>query len=156
MIVRGNAFLNAKEYAKARALYRGALTQYPGMIDARRQLAETDFQEGESLAASGRSEKAVDQLLARAYEGVNAVIKDSVSTANLIPFMKRDRFLGETYALKAAAISAMRTVEGSKMNKTVLAKLELEFKSALGESIKLSPEGRLARELFECYTQKGF
>ncbi|MEI7527825.1 MAG: hypothetical protein WCK76_02670 [Elusimicrobiota bacterium] len=156
MVVRGNAALLAKEYSKARTMYQAALSQYPDLIDARRQLAETDYQEGESLAAEERTKKAADKLLDRAYSGVNSVIKDSAASPNRIPFMGRDNFLGETYALKAAAISSMRAVEGEKINKTSLARLETEFKSALDESIKLSPQGRLARQLFDTYTQKGF
>ena len=156
MTIQGNTALIAKDYAKARAFYQGALSQYPGLIDARRQLAEVDFQEGASLAAVGESQKAADQLLGKAYGGVNSVIKESVTTGNYIPFQKRDKFLGETYALKAAAISAMRAVEGKKLKKPVLARLEAEFKASLDQAIKLSPEGRLARELLERYTKEGF
>lgn len=155
MAVLGNAALVSKDYPKARAFYRGALAQYPGLIDARRQLAEADFQDGVRLAAVGESRKAANQLLGRAYAGVNSVIQDSPSVSNYLPFLKRDKFLGETYALKAAAISAMRAVGGKSIKKKTLARLETEFKSSLDEAIKLSPEGRLARELLERYTKEG-
>jgi len=36
------------------------------------------------------------------------------------------------------------------------ARFETEFKAALHEALKLSPEGRLARELLERYTKEGF
>ncbi|HBA61587.1 MAG TPA: hypothetical protein DCZ92_12385 [Elusimicrobia bacterium] len=156
LTVQGNAALLAKDFEKARLFYQGALSQYPALIDARRQLAETDFQEGASLAAGGQSKKAADVLLTRAYGGVNSVIQDSVSTPNRMPFMTHAAFLGETYALKAAAISAMKGVEGDKKKKTALAKLELEFKTALDNALKLCPECRLARELFDYYTKEGF
>ncbi|HBA60568.1 MAG TPA: hypothetical protein DCZ92_07075 [Elusimicrobia bacterium] len=156
MTVQGNTALVAKDYTKARAFYQGALAQYPGLMDARRQLAEVDFQEGVRLAAVGESKKEANLLLGRAYAGVNSVIKDSVITPNYIPFLKRDKFLGETYALKAATLSAMRAVEGPKLKKPTLARLEKEFKASLDEALKLSPEGRLARELLERYTKEGF
>ncbi|OGS12077.1 MAG: hypothetical protein A2234_07215 [Elusimicrobia bacterium RIFOXYA2_FULL_58_8] len=152
MTVQGNAALVGREYSKARAFYQGALSYYPDMIEARRQMAEVDFQEGASLAAVG--EKSADQLLGKAYGGSNAVIKEAVSNGSNIPFMPRDKFMGDTYALKAAVISAIRAMKGKKFKKT--ARLETEFKAALDEALKLSPEGRLARELLERYTKEGF
>ncbi|HNW43531.1 MAG TPA: hypothetical protein PKI19_03445 [Elusimicrobiales bacterium] len=154
MTIQGNAALVKKEYAAARAFYQGALAQYPALTDARRQLAEADFQEGVSLAAVGGGGKAADQLLGKAYAGVNAVLAEAAAAGNCIPFIKRDKFLGETYAMKAAAISAMRAVKGKKFKKT--AKLEAEFKASLEAALKYSPEGRLARELNERYIKEGF
>jgi hypothetical protein len=154
LTVQGNAALGKKEYAGARAFYRGALGHYPGLVDARRQLAEVDFQEGASLAAVRESGKAADQLLGRAYAGINAVLKEPFRAGGNIPFVKREKFLGEAYALKAATIFAMRAVKGKKLKKA--ARFEAEFKAALDEALKYSPEGRLARELLERYTKEGF
>ncbi len=154
MAVQGNAALVKKEYSQARAFYQGALNHYPGLIDARRQLAETDFQEGASLAAVGEDRKAAAQLLYKAYGGASEVINEALKTGNLIPFIKPARFLGETYSLKAADLAALRAVEGKHLRNT--AKLEADFKAALDEALKLNPEGRLARELLERYTKEGF
>ncbi|MDO8804134.1 MAG: hypothetical protein Q7R35_06870 [Elusimicrobiota bacterium] len=155
LAVRGNAALVKKEYSQARAFYQGALNHYPALIDARRQLAETDFQEGAALAvAGGGNRKAAAQLLYRAYGGASAVIAEALKTGNLIPFIKPAKFLGDTYSLKAADLAALHAVEGARLRNT--AKLEAEFKSALDEALKLNPEGRLARELLERYTKEGF
>ncbi len=152
MEVQGNAELIKKEYSKARAFYQGALNQYPGLTDARRQLAETDFQEGAAIAAAGENHKAAAQLLYKAYGGARDVI-NSVS-GSALPFIKPDRFLGEVYALKAADLSALRAVEGKRLKNT--AKLEAEFKAALDEALKLNPEGRLAGEMLDRYNREGF
>jgi len=154
LTVQGNAALVKKEYSQARAFYQGALNHYPALIDTRRQLAETDFQEGASLAAAGENQKAAAQLLYKAYGGASAVITEALKIGNLIPFIKPARFLGETYALKAADLAALRAVEGKRLKNMV--KLEADFKSALDEALKLNPEGRLARELLERYTKEGF
>ena len=154
MAVLGNAALVKKEYAQARAFYQGALNHCPELIDARRQLAETDFQEGAALATAGENPKAAAQLLYKAYGGASAVIVEAKRTGNLIPFIKPAKFLGETYSLKAADLAALRAVEGAKLRNT--ARLEAEFKAALDEALKLNPEGRLARELLERYTKEGF
>lgn len=152
MAVQGNAALVKKEYSRARAFYQGALNHYPGMTDARRQLAETDFQEGASVAAAAGDPKAASQLLYRAYGGVKGVIESGPSPA--LPFVKPEKFLGEAYALKAADLAALRTVEGRRLKNT--AKLEAEFKAALDEALKLNPEGRLASELLDRYNKEGF
>ena len=154
LVVQGNAALIRKEYPQARAFYQGALNLYPALTDARRQLAEADFQEGAALAAAGGDRKAAAQLLYKAYGGAAAVIAEALKTGNLIPFVKPAKFLGETYSLKAADLAALHAVEGARLKNT--AKLEAEFKSALDEALKLNPEGRLARELLERYTKEGF
>lgn len=154
LAVRGNAALVRKEYAQARAFYQGALNYCPAFIDARRQLAETDFQEGAALAAAGENPKAASRLLFKAYRGLVLVIAAASEDGNLIPFVKPARFLGETYSLKAADLAALRAVEGARLKNR--ARLEAEFKAALDEALKLNPEGRLARELLERYTKEGF
>lgn len=154
MTVQGNSALVKKEYSQARAFYQGALNHYPALVEARRQLAETDFQEGASLAAAGQDPGAAAQLLYKAYGGASAVIAEALKTGNLIPFIKPAKFLGETYSLKAADLAALRAVEGKRLKNT--ARLEADFKGALDEALKLNPEGRLARELLERYTKEGF
>lgn len=154
MTVQGNAALGRKEYAQARAFYQGALQHAPGLLDARRQLAETDFQEGAALAAAGGGNKAAAQLLYKAYGEADAAIKAALGGEAPLPFVKPEKFLGELYALKAADLAALRAVEGRKLRNT--ARLEAEFKAALDEAVKLNPEGRLARELLERYSKEGF
>ena len=154
MTVRGNAHLVNKEYSQARTFYQGALNYFPGLLDARRQMAEADFQEGAALAAAGENRKTASQLLYKAYGGAGAVIAAALKDGNALPFIKPERFLGEVYALKAADLAALSAVEGARLRKT--AKLEAEFKAALDEAVKLNPEGRLARELLERYSREGF
>lgn len=154
LAVQGNAALVKRDYAQARAFYQGALNHYPALVDARRQLAETDFQEGAALAAVGADRKAASQLLYKSLYGISEAIVSASAGGNLVPFVKPDRFLGEAYSLKAAGLSALRAVEGSRMR--AAARRETEFKAALDEALKLNPEGRLARELLERYTKEGF
>lgn len=154
MAVQGNAALVKKEYSQARAYYQGALQHNPDLLDARRQLAETDFQEGASMAAAGGDPKASAQLLYKAYGEADAAIALTLKGAEPLPFIKPEKFLGELYALKAADLAALRAVEGRRLRNT--SKLEREFKTALDEAVKLNPEGRLARELLERYSKEGF
>lgn len=152
MAVQGNAALVRKEYSKARAFYQGALNHYPGMADARRQLAETDFQEGAALGAVASDPKAAAALLYKAYGGANELI--GAGAESVLPFVKPEKFRGEIYALKAADLAALRAVEGKRLRNT--ARLEAEFKGALDEALKLNPEGRLASELLDRYNREGF
>ncbi|MHB0996157.1 MAG: hypothetical protein ACYC2I_07295 [Elusimicrobiales bacterium] len=152
MAVQGNAALVRKEYSKARAFYQGALNHYPGMADARRQLAETDFQEGAALGAVASDPKAAAALLYKAYGGANELI--GAGAESVLPFVKPEKFRGEIYALKAADLAALRAVEGKRLRNT--ARLEAEFKAALDEALKLNPEGRLASELLDRYNREGF
>lgn len=154
MTVQGNSALAKKDYSKARAFYQGALNRCPSLVDARRQLAETDFQEGASLAAAGESRSSASALLKRVHGETGAVIAAVLEEGNRIPFVKRDRFLGETYALKAAAISALRAVQGRNMRG--VRRFEAEFKAALDEALKLNPDGKLASDLLARYTKEGF
>jgi hypothetical protein len=154
LTVQGNVALVKKEYAQARAFYQGALNHYPVLLDPRRQLAETDFQEGAALAAVGGNSRAAAQLLYKSLAGVTAVLQQPEGYGNQIPFIKPQRFLGEAWALKAAVLAALRATQGARLKQA--AKLEAEFKAALDEALKLNPEGRLARELLERYTKEGF
>lgn len=157
LTVLGNVSLVKKEYPQARAYYQGALQNYPGLLDARRQLAEADFQEGAALAAAGGDPvdpKVAAKLLYRAYGGAGEVIAAAQKGAERLPFIKPEKFLGELYALKAADLAALRAVEGRKLRDR--ARLEAEFKASLDEAVKLNPEGRLARELLERYSKEGF
>jgi hypothetical protein len=154
MTVQGNASLVKRDYPQARAFYQGALNQYPGLLDARRQMAETDFQEGAALAASGGDTRQAAKLLYRAYGGAAEVIAAALKTGNVLPFIEPDKFLGEVYALKAADLAALRAVEGKRLRNK--AGLEAEFKASLDEAVRLDPEGSLARQLLEQYSREGF
>ena len=152
--VQGNAALIKRDYPQARAFYQGALNHYPGMLDAARQIAEADFQEGAGMAAAGGDRKAAARLLYKAYGEASAAIAGALKSGNVLPFIKPEKFLGELYSLKAADLAALRAVEGKRLRNT--ARLQAEFKSALDEALKLNPEGRLARELLDRYNKEGF
>lgn len=152
--VLGNAALIRRDYPQARAFYQGALNNYPGLLDAARQIAEADFQEGAGMAATGGDQKAAARLLYKAYGGVSGAITEALKSGNVLPFIKPDKFLGELYSLKAADLAALRAVEGKRLRNT--ARLQSEFKAALDEALKLNPEGRLAREMLDRYNKEGF
>ncbi len=152
--VQGNAALIKRDYPQARAFYQGALNHYPGMLDAARQIAEADFQEGAGMAATGGDQKAAARLLYKAYGEVSEAITETLKSGNVLPFIKPEKFLGELYSLKAADLAALRAVEGKRLRNTT--RLQSEFKSALDEALKLNPEGRLARELLDRYNKEGF
>ncbi|MBI4802781.1 MAG: hypothetical protein HY796_09700 [Elusimicrobia bacterium] len=154
LTIQGNASLIKKEYSRARALYGSALQHYPGFIDARKQTVEVDFQQGAGLALTGENIKAARQLLYNAYDGSDEVIEAALESANWLPFMTQDKFLADTYAVRAAVISAIKAVEKKKFKHK--AELEKEFKAALDEAVKLNPQGKLARDLLERYAKEGF
>ncbi|HBB66056.1 MAG: hypothetical protein A2X28_06220 [Elusimicrobia bacterium GWA2_56_46] len=154
LTVQGNSALVKKDYSRARALYQSALRNYPGFIDARKQLVEVDFQQGAGLALAGESLNAGKQLLYRAYEESDAVIEAALEAPNCLPFMKRDKFLADTYSIRAAVISAVSALEKGRLKNKM--KLEKEFKAALDEAVRLNPQGKLARELLERYAKEGF
>ena len=68
--------------------------------------------------------------------------------------MTRDKFLADTYSIRAAVISAVNALEKGRLKNK--AKLEKEFKDALDEAVRLNPQGRLAKDLLERYTKEGF
>ena len=104
LTVQGNAALVKKDYSQARALYQSALQNYPGFIDARKQLVEVDFQEGAGMVMTGAGAKAGKLLLYRAYEESDAVIEAALERPSWMPFMTRDKFLADTYSIRAAVI----------------------------------------------------
>jgi len=154
LTVKGNASLVKKEYAQARALYGSALQHYPDFIDATKQTAEVDFQEGAGLALAGGDIKAARQLLYNAYEATDEVIEATQNKPNWLPFMPRDKFLADTYSVRAAVISAIKSIKKGKLKNK--AQLEKQFKIALDEAVKLNPQGKLARDLLERYAKEGF
>ena len=154
LTVRGNNALVKKDYSGARAFYQSALQNYPGFIDARKQLVEVDFQEGAGMALTGGSAKAGNQLLYRAYDESDAVIEAALESPGWMPFMTRDKFLADTYSIRAAVISAVNTIEKGRLKNK--AKLKKEFKDALDEAVRLNPQGKLAKDLLERYVKEGF
>ena len=154
LTVRGNSALMKKDYPAARSFYRSAMHNQPGFIDAKKQMVEVDFQEGAGLALTSEGLKSGRRLLHRAYKGSAAVISLALEQRNWMPFMTRDKFLADAYAIRAAAISAVNTLgSGKSKNK---ARLAGEFRSALDEAVRLNPQGKLVRELLERYTKEGF
>lgn len=154
MALNGNVSLAAKKYSDARAMFRASLNIYPTLLDAKKQLAETDFQEGVYLLAADTSQKAADLLLKNSYTLLNELIEESYAYGPTFPFVNGDRFTGDSYALKAAVISAIRATR-SKNNKKTRA-MEEEFKTALDEALKLNPNSRMAKDLLDRYTKEGF
>jgi hypothetical protein len=154
LTVQGNGALMKKDYSGARAFYRSAMQNQPGFIDARKQLVEVDFQEGAGLALTDAGLKSGRQLLYRAYEESDEVIETALEKQNWMPFLTRDKFLADTYSIRAAVISAVSAIEKGRLKNK--AKLEGEFKSALDEAVRLNPQGKLARDLLERYSKEGF
>ncbi|OGS09107.1 MAG: hypothetical protein A2270_08525 [Elusimicrobia bacterium RIFOXYA12_FULL_51_18] len=154
LTVQGNAALIKKDYSLARALYQSAMQNYAGFIDARKQLVEVDFQEGAGMVMTGAGVKAGKLLLYRAYEESDAVIEDALERPSLMPFMTGDKFLADTYSIRAAVIAAVNAIEKGRLKNK--AKLEKEFKAALDEAVRLNPQGKLARDLLERYSKEGF
>ncbi len=154
LTVQGNNALVKKDYSGARSLYQSAMQNYPGFIDARKQLVEVDFQEGAGMVLTGESLKAGKQLLYTAYDESDAVIESALESPSWMPFMTRDKFLADTYSIRAAVISAVNAIEKGRLKNK--AKLEKEFKEALNEAVRLNPQGRLAKDLLERYTKEGF
>ena len=154
LTVQGNAALVKKDYSQARALYQSALQNYPGFIDARKQLVEVDFQEGAGMVMTGAGAKAGKLLLYRAYEESDAVIEAALERPSWMPFMTRDKFLADTYSIRAAVIAAVNAIEKGRLKNK--AKLEKEFKAALDEAVRLNPQGKLARDLLARYSKEGF
>lgn len=154
LTIKGNASLMRKEYSQARALYESAQQHYPGFIDAIKQAAEVDFQEGAGMALAGGNLKEARQLLYSAYEATDEVIEEAREKTNWLPFVTREKFLADTYSVRAAVISAIRAIEKKKLKNK--AGLEKEFKAALDQAVKLNPGGKLARDLLERYAKEGF
>jgi hypothetical protein len=154
LTVQGNAALIKKDYSGARAFYRSAMQNQPGFIDARKQLVEVDFQEGAGLALTNPGLKPGRQLLYRAYEESDEVIETALEKQNWMPLLTRDKFLADTYSIRAAVISAVSAIEKGRLKNK--AKLAGEFKSALDEAVRLNPQGKLARDLLERYSKEGF
>ena len=154
LTVQGNNALVKKDYSGARAFYQSAIQNFPGFIDARKQLVEVDFQEGAGMALTGGGPQVGNQLLYRAYDESDAVIEVALESPSWMPFMSRDKFLADTYAIRAAVISAVNAIEKGRLKNK--AKLKKEFKDALDEAVRLNPQGKLAKELLERYTKEGF
>jgi len=152
--LEGNAALAKKKYPEARAKFRSSLSFMPLFPDAKKQAAETDFQEGAFLLTAEASQNEARRLLKGAYESLSDLVGEADAYGPQFPFVDRDRFLGESWCLKAAVISAMRA-SYSKNNRKIKA-LEKEFKEALDEALKLNPNSVLAREMLDRYSKEGF
>ena len=152
--LEGNVALANKKYPDARAKYRSALSIMPLFPDARKQAAETDFQEGVFLLAAESSQNEARRLLNGAYESLGELVDEADAYGPQFPFVDRDRFSGEAWCLKAAVISAMRA-SYSQNNRKIKA-LEKEFRESLDEALKLNPNSRLAKDMLDRYTKEGF
>ncbi|MEA3307786.1 MAG: hypothetical protein U9Q34_08385 [Elusimicrobiota bacterium] len=152
MTVEGNISFIKKDFSKARIMYASAIENYPGFIDAKKLIAEIDFQQGALIAITGDKKSAV-QLLYKAYEGTDDII-ELLDRGNQMPFVSKDKFAAETYSLKAAIISAINALK--KGNPRSALALEREFKYYLDKAVKHNPENRLARDLLDRYAREGF
>ncbi len=152
MTVEGNVQFMKKDFSKARIMYAGAVGNYPDFIDAKKQIAEIDFQQGALLAITGDKKSAI-QLLYKAYEETDDII-ELLERGNQMPFVSKSKFSAETYSLKAAIISAINALK--KGNARSKLALEREFKYYLDKAVKHNPENRLARDLLDRYAREGF
>ncbi|MBU2529720.1 MAG: hypothetical protein KKD35_01670 [Elusimicrobia bacterium] len=152
MTIEGNTHFLKKDFSKARIMYAGAVENYPDFIDAKKQIAEIDFQQGALLAITGDKKTAI-QLLYKAYEETDDII-ELLEKGNHMPFVSKNKFAGETYSLKAAIVSAINALR--KGNPSSKLALEREFKYYLDEAVKYNPENRLARDLLDRYAREGF
>ncbi|GAB4032536.1 MAG: hypothetical protein Fur0012_11180 [Elusimicrobiota bacterium] len=143
----GNAFLAKKEYANARVYYNAAINNYPGMINAKKQIIETDFQQAMSEALSQKGTSQLKETLYDCYQEIKDLIQDQPYSDSMIPFVTRDKFLSESYSLKAALLTAIMTLEDMRPAKKARVKAEIE--DALNKSIELYPQNKMARDLFE-------
>jgi hypothetical protein len=152
MTVEGNMQFMKKDFSRARIMYAGAVGNYPDFIDAKKQIAEIDFQQGALLAIKGDKKSAI-QLLYKAYEEMDDII-ELLERGNQMPFVSKSKFSAETYSLKAAIISAINALK--KGNARSKLALEREFKYYLDKAVKHNPENRLARDLLDRYAREGF
>ena len=152
MTVKGNARFMKKDFSKARIMYAGAVGNYPDFIDAKKLIAEVDFQQGALIAISGDKKSAM-QLLYKAYEETDDVI-ELLGKGNYMPFVPNNKFAAEAYSLKAAIISAINSLR--KGNTRSRLALEREFKYYLDKAVKYNPENRLAKDLLDRYAREGF
>ncbi len=151
--VNGNMHMAEKKYSMARAAYAGALSEVPGFMDAKHQLASLNFQEGARQAAAGDISSARN-LLNTAYAQSSESISYFSENSPCLPFQSGTRLLAEAYSLRAASLSAIHALKPSSRRQT--AAMEKEFKESLNSSLKLNPEGTLAREMLDNYTKNGF
>ncbi|MCG2724798.1 MAG: hypothetical protein L6420_00850 [Elusimicrobia bacterium] len=151
MAIEGNAHFIKKDFSKARIMYAGAAENYPDFIDAKKQIAEVDFQQGALIAIAGDKKSAM-QLLYKAYEETDDVI-EGLERGNYMPFVSKNEFTAATYSLKAAIISAINALGENAKNKLAL---EREFKYYLDKAVKYNPENRLAQDLLDRYAREGF
>ncbi|MCK4935446.1 MAG: hypothetical protein KAR84_01220 [Elusimicrobiales bacterium] len=152
MTVEGNVHFMRKDFSKARIMYAGAVGNYPDFIDAKKQIAEIDFQQGALIAITGDKKSAI-QLLYKAYEETDDVI-ELLKRGNHMPFASKNKFAAETYSLKAAIISAINALKKGNVRSKMA--LEREFKYYLDKAVKYNPENRLARDLLDRYAREGF
>jgi len=151
--VEGNVYLLKKDYSSARILYKSALSNHEGFINAKKQMVEVDFQEAMSLALMKRDNTELKDSLYSCYDEINDMIEDSPSYFSRVPFVSNEKFLSDLYSLKAALISALMTVENFSPKKK--RKIQAEFKTALDKAIEINPQNKLAKEIFERYRKDG-
>ncbi len=149
----GNAFLARKEYANARVYYNAALSNYPEMINAKKQLIETDFQQAMSDALSKKNTDDLKETLYDTYQEIKYLIEDSNVSDSMMPFVTKDKFISEAYSLQAAILTAISTVENLKPAKKEAIKRQIEH--SINKALELYPQNKMARDLFERNRKNG-
>jgi len=149
----GNKYLIKKDYRNARILYQAAINNYENFVNARKQMIETDFQQAMSLALVNNKTENLKDTFYTCYEDIKELIENSPSDFSLIPFISNDKFLSDLYALKAAIISGLLTIEDFPPKRKLKIKAEFEF--SLNKAIELNPNNKLARDMFERQRNEG-
>lgn len=149
----GNAFLAKKEYANARVYYNAAISNYPQMINAKKQLIEANFQQAMSDALSHKSNENLNETLYDSYQEIKDLIEDDSISNSMMPFVTKDKFLSEAYSLQAAILTAIVTVNNFKPTKKEAIKRQIEY--SINKAIELYPQNKMARDLFERNRKNG-
>ncbi len=149
----GNAFLYKKEYANARIYYKAALSNYPGFINAKKQLIETDFQEAMTEALSRPDISAIKETLYDCNQEITDIIQESSSLESVMPFVTAEKFLSEAYSLKAAVLTAFMTIEDMPPQRKE--KIQKQINAALDKAIELYPKNKMAKDIFERIRKNG-
>ncbi|NLI09949.1 MAG: hypothetical protein GX447_04225 [Elusimicrobia bacterium] len=148
----GNAFLSKKEYSNARIYYKAALSNYPALINAKKQLIETDFQEAMSEALNQKNTSGLKETLYDCYQEINDMIQENSSAESAMPFVTAEKFLSEAYSLKAAILTALMTLEENSAKKE---RIKSQIDAALNKAIELYPKNKMAKDIFDRIRKDG-
>jgi hypothetical protein len=150
--LNGNIQLAKKQYPNARIYYKSALSNFPDLINAKKQILETDFQESMSKAITRKDLSGIALPLYGYNQKIKEIAEEAEEKKSQIPFISDDKFLSEIYALKAAILTSILTVDNKLPQKRKL-KMKEEIEDALDKSIKLYPQNKMAKDIFERFRE---